>query len=164
MPCIIKVTMNNFLEALDKVKPAFDDAINTLEFFRFICYSHSLATSFLSTVLCWQPVIIRVLVIAFCFVFGVSITLKCNSSTPCKHTHSVPSSQTEWDAGLWRATCTCASDCQNFCGEIEGKWENSSAHMPPGRASWQVNARCFGCSPFITAWQATRHSYQWQML
>ncbi|KAH9561658.1 hypothetical protein CY35_05G034100 [Sphagnum magellanicum] len=34
MSCIIKVTMNDFLEALDKVKPAFDDAINTLELFR----------------------------------------------------------------------------------------------------------------------------------
>ncbi|CAK9875920.1 unnamed protein product [Sphagnum jensenii] len=91
----IKVTMNDFLEALDKVKPAFDDAISALELF---------------------------------------------SSTPCKDTHSVPASQTTWDTGLWRATCTCASDCQNFCGAIEGKWENYSAHMPPGRASWQVSA------------------------
>ncbi|KAH8961013.1 hypothetical protein BDL97_05G028100 [Sphagnum fallax] len=30
----IKVTMNDFLEALDKVKPAFDDAISALELFR----------------------------------------------------------------------------------------------------------------------------------
>ncbi|KAH9561654.1 hypothetical protein CY35_05G033700 [Sphagnum magellanicum] len=34
MSGIIKVTMNDFLEALYKVKPAFDDAINTLELFR----------------------------------------------------------------------------------------------------------------------------------
>ncbi|CAM6026102.1 unnamed protein product [Sphagnum balticum] len=47
----IKVTMNDFLEALDKVKPAFDDAISPLELFRphgiLDCgerHAHALAT------------------------------------------------------------------------------------------------------------------------
>jgi hypothetical protein len=118
--------------------------------FRFICYSNFLAASFLSMSSCWQQVMIRVLVIAFCFVFGMSMSCKCNFSTPCKDTHPVPAPQTEWDAGLWRVTCRCVSNCQNFCVEIQKKWENSSAHMPPRRAQWQVHA-LFGCSPFITA-------------
>jgi hypothetical protein len=48
----IKVTMTDFFKALDQVKPAFDDTINTLELSRFICYSNFLATSFLSMVSC----------------------------------------------------------------------------------------------------------------
>lgn len=54
-------------------------------------------------------------------------------------THSVWALQIEWDAGLWRETCTYSKNSHDFCGASIIQSENTSAHLPPWRTWWQVH-------------------------
>jgi hypothetical protein len=64
-------------------------------------------------------------------VFGVRLSQKCHSSTPCKFTHSVLEPQIERDAEMWTETCTYSTKCTHLCGAIEQKPDKPSEHMPP---------------------------------
>jgi hypothetical protein len=72
-------------------------------------------------------------------VFGVSLSQKCHSSTPCKFTHSVLQSQIERDAEMWSKTCTYSTKYPHLCGAIEQKSDKPSEQMPPRRTLWLVH-------------------------
>jgi hypothetical protein len=73
-------------------------------------------------------------------VFGVNLSQKCHSSTPCKFTHSILESQIERDAEMWSEICTYSTKCPHLCGAIEQKSDKPSEHMPPPRTLWLVHA------------------------
>jgi hypothetical protein len=98
--------------------------------------------------------------------FIAYVTLLCLGGMPCKHrstvpyriTHSVWALQIEWDAELWRETCTYSRNSHDFCGASKEKWENSSAHLPPWRTwrqvhivSWVQSSQCIvtGCKSSV---------------
>jgi hypothetical protein len=86
--------------------------------------------------LCLTPVNI-LLLMALSFVLGCHV--KTAALYLSRITHSVWALQIEWDAELWRETCTYSRNSHDFCGASKEKWENSSAHLPPWRTWRQVH-------------------------